>query len=255
MVGDAQVASVVDTIGVLGPYPELFPNAPGDAWGPWRERHSNLFDGDSWRLPFRSFVVRGRGATVLVDTGVGPAGGGDWMPDREGRLLDGLARVDVAPDAVDVVFISHIHVDHVGWTHAFPRARILLHRLGWELANARGERDFIRRNLLELAGRVETVEGEAEIATGVIAFETPGHSPGHMSLRVGDELVLLADVAPHPAQLSEPSFVFAFDDEPDVAVQTRREVLAAYGDRILACPHFPGAGFGRIDGGVWAPLT
>jgi glyoxylase-like metal-dependent hydrolase (beta-lactamase superfamily II) len=252
--GEIDVFSVVDSVGVLGPYAELFPNAPAEAWAPWRERHPELFDGDSWRLPFLSFVVRGPAVTVLVDSGIGPAGEGEFMPDRQGRLLDELDRAGCAPDDIDIIFISHVHVDHVGWNHAFPRARILLHPATWELAEERSDRDYIRRNLLDLADRVETVEDEAEVAPGIVAFETPGHVAGHMSLRVGDDLVLLADAACHPIQLEEPSYLFAFDDEPGLAVETHRELLAAYGDRILACPHYPGSGFGRLARGAWVAI-
>jgi hypothetical protein len=38
-------------------------------------------------------------------------------------------------------------------------------------------------------------------------------------------------------------------------VQTRRDLLSAHGDRILACPHFPGSGFGRLEAGAWRPLA
>jgi glyoxylase-like metal-dependent hydrolase (beta-lactamase superfamily II) len=252
--GDTEVVSVLDTVGVLGPYAELFPNAEAESWQPWRERYPELFERDSWRLPVLVFAIRAPDTTVLLDTGVGPAGEGEFMPDRQGLLLAGLAQAGIAPDDVDVVFISHIHVDHVGWTHAFRRARLLLHRSTWALAQERADREYIRRNLLELDDRVETLDGETELAPGVVAFETPGHVAGHMSLRVGDDLILLADVAAHVAQLEEPDIVFAYDDEPAVAVQTRRNVLSAYGDRILACPHGSGSGFGRLEAGTWEPI-
>jgi glyoxylase-like metal-dependent hydrolase (beta-lactamase superfamily II) len=254
-VGETEVVSVVDTVGVLGPYAELFPNATAESWQPWRERCPEQFENDSWRLPVLVFAVRAPGTTVLVDTGVGPAGEGEFMPDRQGLLLTGLAQAGIAPDDVDIVFISHIHVDHIGWTHAFPRARLLLHRSTWALAQERADREYIRRNLLELDDRVETLDGETEFARGVVALETPGHVDGHMSLCFGDALIFLADAAAHVAQLEEPGIVFAYDDEPAVAVQTRRDLLSAYGDRILACPHFPGSGLGRLEAGTWRPIA
>jgi glyoxylase-like metal-dependent hydrolase (beta-lactamase superfamily II) len=257
--GEVEVVLLVDTVGVLGPYAELFPGVPAAEWAPWRERHPELFDGDSWRLPFGSFLLRAPGETVLVDTGVGPAGGGawmpeTWMPEREARLLDELGRLGAPPEEVDVVFNTHIHVDHVGWNDAFPNARLVLHRASWELAHERADRDFVQRCLIGLADRVETIAGKSELAAGVVAFETPGHLPGHMSLQVGDELVVLGDVAPHPAQLEDPTRTFLHDDDPELAVRTRREVLSAYCDGMIACGHYPGGGFGRLANGVWTPL-
>jgi glyoxylase-like metal-dependent hydrolase (beta-lactamase superfamily II) len=75
-----------------------------------------------------------------------------------------------------------------------------------------------------------------------------------MSVRVGDELVIMGDVAVHPAQLARPGLVYVSDDDADRSAQTREQALSAHGDRILACGHFPGSGFGRIVDGMWAAL-
>jgi glyoxylase-like metal-dependent hydrolase (beta-lactamase superfamily II) len=176
------------------------------------------------------------------------------LPERQGRLLGELERQGVTPGEVDVVFITHIHVDHVGWNPAFASSRFVLHRESWELAQERADRDFVQHGLLALAERMEPVEGEAELAPGVVAFETPGHLPGHMSVRVGDELVLLADVAVHPAQLTQAAWHYATDADAARCEETRERVLAEYGDRVLACGHYPGSGFGRLADGVWTPL-
>ena len=86
----------------------------------------------------------------------------------------------------------------------------------------------------------------------MVAFEAPGHLPGHMGVRVGDELVILGDVAVHPAQLEEPGLVYVSDHDAELSARTRTELPAAYGARILACGHFPGSGFGRLVDGIWA---
>jgi glyoxylase-like metal-dependent hydrolase (beta-lactamase superfamily II) len=242
--GEAQVDSLVDAVGSFATYEGVFPGATEEDWAPWRQRHPELFEGEAWRLPFRSFLIRTAGRVVLVDTGVGPAGGGDWLPDRQGWLLEELARVGVPPDAVDTVFLTHVHVDHVGWNHAFERARFVAHRDSIPLSAERGR---------PLPERTDAVEGEAELAPGVVAFEAPGHLPGHMGVRVGDEVALLGDVAVHPAQLVRPGLVYTADGDPERCAETRREVLARYGDRILGCGHFPGTGFGRLVDGVWTP--
>ena len=66
------------------------------------------------RWPFISFARKERRS--LVDTGVGPAGLWDfWAPEHEGLLPEELERLGVHRDAVDVVFLTHFHVDHLGW--------------------------------------------------------------------------------------------------------------------------------------------
>ena len=72
----------------------------------------------------------------------------------------------------------------------------------------------------------------------MVAFETPGHLPGHMSVLVSDERwSCLADVAVHPAQLARPALVYGSDADPALCAETREHVLAAYGDLTLACGH------------------
>ena len=143
------------------------------------------------------------------------------------------------------MFLTHVHVDHVGWNHLFEGVQFVAHRESIALAEERGR---------PLPGAV-AVEGEAELATGVVAFDTPGHLPGHMSVRVGNELVVLGDVAVHPAQLVRPGLVYIFDADAERSAATRGHVLAEYGDRVLACGHFPGSGFGRLVDGIWTPLS
>ena len=143
--------------------------------------------------------------------------------------------------------------DWAPWRERYPE---LFDGVTWELAQERRSRDFIQRALLDLADRVETVAGEVELAPEVIACETPGPLAGHMSVCIGDELLLLGDVGVHPAQLVHADWHYVSDADPKRAEQTRGQVLDAYGDWKLACGHFPAGGFGRLaDDGTWTPIT
>jgi glyoxylase-like metal-dependent hydrolase (beta-lactamase superfamily II) len=238
VVGEFEVTALLDAEGSFTTYAEAFAEGHPEDWARWPE----LVDGDRWTLAFRSYLIQGSGRTILVDTGVGPSGGGEFLPERQGWLPGELDRLGASPDTV---FLTHVHVDHVGWNHLFEGVRFIAHRESIELAEERGR---------PLPG-VVAVEGEAELAPGVVAFETPGHLPGHMSVRVGDELVVLGDVAVHPAQLVRPELVYVFDADAERSTATRVHVLAEYGDRVLAFGHFPGSGFGRIVDGVWTALS
>jgi len=59
---------------------------------------------------------------------------------------------------------------------------------------------------------------------------------------------VLGDVAVHPAQLSEPDWVFSGDFDGQLAIATRRRYLdraESEGMTLLQC-HFPSPGYGRI---------
>jgi hypothetical protein len=86
---------------------------------------------------------------VLVDTGVGEAGtpGATWI-GASGRLPQELAAAGADPDEVDVVILTHLHLDHVGWNlpwdgdqprARFPQGRYLIQRADWELFASQGD--------------------------------------------------------------------------------------------------------------------
>ena len=239
IVGGVEVTTVLDAVGLLGPYAALYPDVPAEAWQPYREHYPELFAGDQWRLPCACFVLRSGGVTVLVDTGVGPPGLWDWEPEFEGRLV-----AEVRPADVDVVFLTHLHIDHVGW-NADADGRPLFRRyVAHEdaLAFVRGhdERPHVRRAILPVD--FETIAGDTELAPGVVAFEAPGHYPGHMALRLGDEGIILADVAVHPALLDHPEWRYVSDLDHERSVETRRELLPQLEGKVVVCGHYPGDG-------------
>jgi glyoxylase-like metal-dependent hydrolase (beta-lactamase superfamily II) len=268
-VGAIELLAVPDAVGLLGRYDDVFPAEPMGAWEPYRVLYPELFADGSWRLPCASFLVRTPGTTLLVDTGAGPPGLWDWAALDQGRLPEELEAHGVSRDDVDVVFLTHLHIDHLGWNTDregapyFPRARYVIHRNALAFARARAELPHIRRCVEPLVDRFELVSGDVELAPGVAAFEAPGHYPGHMALRLaseGREAVLLADVAVHPAMLDRPELAYVSDIDGALSITTRREVLPELVDRdvLVACGHYPGSGIGRVvtrgDRVLWEPI-
>jgi len=165
------VEPLVDAVGVLGALDELFPDTPPDDWEPYRERYPEQFHRDEWRLWVMCFLVRAGGSTVVADTGAGPPGFWEgWEPEREKGLLPVLAGHGVQPGDVDVVFLTHVHVDHVGWNAhpdgrpVFENARYLLHPDALAAARERTDRPHVGHSILGLGDRVETVADGDEIA-------------------------------------------------------------------------------------------
>lgn len=257
-----------DAVGVLGELAQLYTDVRADEWAPYRELYPELFAGESVRLPCTCYLIRSDGTTVLVDTGVGPPGLWGWEPEREGLLPAALEAEGVRREDIDIVFLTHLHTDHLGWnTDAdgvtfFPRARYLVHRDALAFARTRPELPHIRRCIEPLADRFEQLAGETEIAPGVTAFPAPGHYPGHMGVRIesdGETAVLLGDVAVHPALLDRPSWHYVFDLDLEVAVATRKALIEELvdSDALGACGHYPHGGIGHVrrrDGHVvWEP--
>lgn len=272
-VGAFKLWSLIDAVGVLGSYAELFPQTPAGEWARYREAYGELFSNDGeWRLPFSCFVVRSSELTVLVDLGVGPPRAGAFLPERQGWLPSQLGAVGIAPEDIDVCLLTHLHVDHIGWAldqdanPRFPGARYLAPKrdLEWLGTRPPHELEPAATGLMRLdeQGLIESYEGVKEILPGVTVESTYGHTPGHSSvwIRSGpDEAVILGDVAVHPAQLDNPSWAYTFDVDPEAAADARGSVVEALreGDQLIACGHYPGGGIGRLTGsttGGWQPL-
>ncbi len=265
VVGSVELVPLVDAVGELGELAELFPDTSD--WAPYRELYPGIFAESRWRIACTSYLFRSGGETVLVDTGVGPAGLWGWGPEFEEGLLPALAAAGTAPEAVDVVFLTHLHVDHVGWNTdrdgrlVFPNARYVAHRDGIVFARDSG-RPHIERTILSVD--FEEIDGKTTLAEGLTAFPLPGHFPGHMGLRIeseGQRAVLIADAAVHPMLLDQPASAYVSDGDPTACAATRRALLRELVDEeILAvCGHYPDKGIGHIvrrdNRIVWEPAA
>lgn len=256
-VGGIEIVSILDAVGRLGRLDELYPDVRLEDWAPYRALYPELFDGDVWRLPCACFLVRARSTTILVDTGVGPPELWEWDAEREGGLPERLDELGVRRDEVDLVFLTHLHIDHLGWNTDesgevfFPRARYVVHRDALAFARDRRELPHIKRCVEPLVDRFETLDGAAELTDGVTAVPLPGHYPGHMGLRIasgGEEALLMADAAVHPALLDHPEWSYVSDLDHERCVETRRALVDELADSevLVACGHYPGSGLGHI---------
>lgn len=221
-------------------------------------------------------LVRTPRRVILVDAGDGPPTGGD-PPRERGQLLIALRAHGLQPDDVDLVVLTHLHPDHIGWAATegeptFPRARYLLHDAEWGFIQRPDVRADYAAHHFDVAaavaplaerGALDLMSGEAKVTDEMTAVPTPGHTGGHVSLLIssqGQRLLLLADVFHHPAQATEPEWGTIWDADPATATASREMALEwAERDGLLtAAYHFPRPGVGRIgrESGerVWRPL-
>src|SRR5262245_29948482 len=117
-IGNVEISHVYDLI-VDFPVTldQLFPTMSAETWEPYRRRYPNVFGaGNTWRWHAGSFLIRSRGQTILVDTGIGPSSMGfaTWI-GTGGELLEQLRVAGVAPEDVSTIMFTHLHPDHVGW--------------------------------------------------------------------------------------------------------------------------------------------
>jgi glyoxylase-like metal-dependent hydrolase (beta-lactamase superfamily II) len=248
---------------------DLFPEVTAEQWEPHQQRYPSLFSGPNvWHLDFCCYLLRSQGRTILVDSGMGPAGApmAIYM-GIPGCLLEKLQAEGVRPEDVDTVIPTHLHWDHIGWNVVeeggrrrltFPRARYLVHRADWEAFQRPEARTWFPLPYvdelitpLETLGGLELIDGDRNVTAEVTILHTPGHTPGSVSILIvsaGQRAIVWGDVIVHPAQVTEPDWLFAYDLDIGLARQTRRQLvdrIEAEGMTVLAC-HFPEPGVGRL---------
>jgi N-acyl homoserine lactone hydrolase len=135
-----------------------------------------------------------QGAHILFDTGFPPAYATD--PDRPasdglpgfGRLLDfsakqtaegALAGLGLAPRDIDLVILSHGHIDHVGSLELFVHAPIVMTRT--ERADTRPSYFGTARPMDWPEATYHLIDSDTRVCDGLTLIPTPGHTPGHLS--------------------------------------------------------------------------
>jgi glyoxylase-like metal-dependent hydrolase (beta-lactamase superfamily II) len=217
----------------------VFPEPVETALPGWSSEHQewtaasmpgNVAADGGWWLHFHSFLVTSSAGVTLVDTGIGPAGSdaAEWL-GTAGRLPALLEAAGVQVAEVDTVVLTHIHSDHAGWNVAaelprFGNATYVVQQA--ELEHARGGANYAKliQPLVD-AGQLRAVDGEAVLAEGLRLLPTPGHTPGHQCV-VTERAVLGGDLLVHPAQARWPELTYVYEQDPAVAVTSRRDVLA-----------------------------
>ncbi len=114
------------------------------------------------------------------------------------RIPHYLARLGLTPLDIDIVFLGHLHFDHAGGLGDLPGCEVHVHRDELAVAQAGLDAGVFADELANAAAwRLQSAE--YEIAPGVHALATPGHTAGHMSLFVelprGSPVVICGDAA------------------------------------------------------------
>ena len=283
-IGQVRITQVVEA----GPSPTstkfLFKDPPADLVQQhgWLLPHFASADG-KLLMSVHAFVIESAGRTIVVDTCVGndkPRQNPGWNRLQTNFLAD-LSAAGFAPERIDTVLCTHLHVDHVGWNTrwdgsrwvpTFPRARYLFARTEWAHwaaeAEARraaspdaGPEDDVFGDSVQPildAGLADLVAMDHRLTDEVWLEPTPGHTPGHVSVRIrsgGQQAVITGDLMHHPIQCSEPDRLVKFDSDAQMARETRRRFLACCAaDRSLVLgTHFAHPTAGRVvaAGAVW----
>ncbi len=263
-VGEITVIPLSD--GGFAPPPAGFmPSVPAEAWND-PEAKQYLTPEGNVPLNFGMFLLVQGNSRTLVDAGVGGRGGGMPM----GKLPGELEKAGVAPDQIERVLLTHLHLDHIGWCTVdkagqpetlFKNARHIVQRKDWEYWT----QEHIKKDNpiiglcaepVHAQGLVDLIDGDVTVAPGISSLFTPGHTPGHQSFLLnsgGEKAIILGDVTHSLAQLEHTDWNPDFDVDPATSQQTRQVVferIEREGLKVCA-GHYPYPSIGtfvRVEG-------
>src|SRR5574341_169105 len=262
LINDGRV--LADTGGVFGLVPRPL----------WRRYYEP--DEES-RIPMdhHCLLVRTAGKTIVVETGIGTRitekyAAQNALSRPDGSLVDGLARLGVKREDVDLVINTHLHGDHCGGNTCyegdklaptFPNAEYVVQRLEYADASFPNERTrgtYFADNfaMLYQSGQMRLLDGEADLLPGIRCMVTPGHTRAHQSVIFesgGKSAMYTGDMTSLAVHFANLAWMTAYDVEPLVTLETKRvwQKWALAHDALLIFVHEANIPVGRLieDGG------
>jgi glyoxylase-like metal-dependent hydrolase (beta-lactamase superfamily II) len=267
-VGNYEMTVVTDGAATF-PLPEKFvANASKDQVSAELAKHH--LDPAKVTVPFTPVVINTGSKLILIDTGFGEVAGAKPGASN-GQMMNNMRAAGIDPKNIDLVIISHFHGDHVNGLLntdnklAFANAEVVVPSVEWKYWMDDGEMSRApegrmqglfknNRRVFDALGRkVGQYDWNKEVAPGLTAIGTPGHTLGHTSyvLASGNsKLFIQSDVTNVPFLFaSHPDWHAGYDQVGDMAEATRRKTY----DMIVAekLPvqgfHYPFPGLGHLE--------
>lgn len=263
-VGEIDVLVVSDGVLPL-PTQTMSTNADPAARAAW---FKDMFLGpDAFDWALNVLVVRSGEQVILVDAGLG--GQFPGFP-RAGQFPKRLEAAGIALSSVTDIVITHMHMDHIGGLLVDDvkrklRADVRIHVAAIEV-DFWASPDFTHTDMPAPVpdvlrttaqqfmalyhGNLCTFEDEHQVAPGVVAKVTGGHTPGHCVVYVtsGGERLTFAGDALFPVAFEHPDWHNGFEHDPEASVRVRVRLMneAAASGELFVATHLPFPSVGRV---------
>jgi N-acyl homoserine lactone hydrolase len=146
------------------------------------------YNGLKVQLVFSCYLIKHGDDYMVWDSGFGK-GAGATTPKES--IVELLAKLELKPENVKYVGISHYHGDHVGQVDSFPKSTLLIGKGDWDVLTDPAKKSPLVNPVtftpwITGGAKVEPVAVDQDVFGDgtVVMLNTPGHTPGHHSLLV-----------------------------------------------------------------------
>ena len=187
--------------------------------------------------------MESNGVRILFDTGLGAP---------NGQLLQGLEKLDIAPEDIQYIYLTHFHGDHIGGlmrgdTAVFPNATLYASKVehdAW-LAMPAAQHTQVSKMIECYKGKLHLFEFGDTLPGNVMTINAIGHTPGHTVYRTG-QLLIIGDLMHGAAlQFPHPEYCAEYDMDKEKAIASQKRILqyAKENHLLMAGMHLPAPAF------------
>ena len=193
------------------------------------------------------FLLQVDGKNILFDAGLGAFGG---------QMLDRLAALDVTPDKIDLIYLTHFHVDHIAGMIAkdsagkdvkvFNNATVYAGKVEYDAwMNDIPKNDLQKAVMGMYKDKLHLFAFGDSLPHGVLALDAVGHTPGHTAFQISNLLVIGDLMHGYALQKDHPEINSNYDMDKEKSIESRKRIMQYARDNKLtmAGMHLPPPGF------------
>ena len=193
------------------------------------------------------FLLQVDGKNILFDAGLGAFGG---------QMLDRLAALNVAPENIDLIYLTHFHVDHIAGMIAkdsagkdvkvFNNAAVYAGKVEYDAwMNDIPKNDLQKAVMGMYKDKLHLFAFGDSLPHGVLALDAVGHTPGHTAFQISNLLVIGDLMHGYALQKDHPEINSNYDMDKEKSVESRKRLMQYARDNKLtmAGMHLPPPGF------------
>ncbi len=179
--------------------------------------------GDNIPSSMNAFLIETEGKQILFDAGNGR---------NDSQLLPELNKLNITPEDIDLIFITHMHGDHIGGLIAdkkavFSNAKVYINAKELEAwMSMPEERNVQVREMTEAYdNQIVTFAETDQLPCGIQPIAAYGHTEGHTLYRL-ENILIAGDIMHGVAlQLENPEICARFDGNLEQTIESRKATL------------------------------